>query len=153
MRAEILPEEIELEPGRRLRTIPSPGHSRDMTCYLEPERGWLFSGDLYISRSTRHMRADEDLGEQIASLRRIVALDFETVFCSHRGVVRSGKQALQAKLDFLESLCQRVGQLRSEGRSDREITRLLLGRENWLSWATGLHFSKRNLIRACLEAE
>jgi hypothetical protein len=74
------------------------------------------------------------------------------VFCSHRGVVRSGKQALRAKLDSLETLCQRVGRLRSEGRSADEITRLLLGRENWLSWATGLHFSKRNLIRGCLEA-
>jgi glyoxylase-like metal-dependent hydrolase (beta-lactamase superfamily II) len=149
---EATPDEIEIEGGHSLRALPSPGHSTDMTCYLEARRGWLFTGDLFISQATRYMRADEDVRASIDSLRRILALDFETVFCSHRGVVRSGKEALAAKLDALESLCEQVRQLRNEGRSAREITRSLLGREGWLSWITGLHFSKRNLIRACLDA-
>ncbi len=149
---EVIPEEIEIGAGRSLRALPSPGHSADMTCYLEAQRGWLFSGDLFISQGARYLRADEDVRAHIESLRRILALDFETVLCSHRGVVRAGKQALRAKLEFLENLCGRVRRLRNEGRSAREITRSLLGREGLLSWITGLHFSKRNLIRACLEA-
>jgi len=152
VRPEVMPDEIEIGNGRSLRALPSPGHSTDMTCYFEPQRGWLFTGDLFISQRARHMRADEDVRAHIESLRRILALDFETVFCSHRGVVRSGKEALRSKLDFLENLCERVRQLRNEGRSASEITRSLLGRENLMSWMTGLHFSKRNLIRACLDA-
>jgi glyoxylase-like metal-dependent hydrolase (beta-lactamase superfamily II) len=122
-----------------------------MTCYLEPNRGWLFTGDLFISSTARYLRADENLPEQMESLRRSLTLDFETVFCSHRGVVPSGKAEIRAKLEFLENLCGRVRQLSDEGRSRTEITRSLLGRESWLSWMTGLHFSKRNLIRACLD--
>lgn len=150
--AEVMPREIAIGDGRLLRPLGSPGHSPDMTCYLEPQRGWLFTGDLFISQRTRYLRRDEDVGQHIESLRRVLSLDFETVLCSHRGVVPSGKEALRAKLDCLEGLCERVRQLRGEGRSAAEITRSLLGREDLMSWLTGFHFSKRNLVRSCLEA-
>ncbi len=152
VQSEPMPREIEIGAGRTLLALPSPGHSTDMTCYLVSQRGWLFTGDLFISQKARYLRTDEDVLQQIESLRRILAHDFATVFCSHRGVVTPGREALRAKLDFLVSLCERVRRLRDEGRSRREMTRLLLGREDWLSWMTGLHFSKRNLIRSCLEA-
>ncbi len=112
----------------------------------------MFTGDLFISRKAYYLRQDEDVGQQIVSLRRALELDFDTLLCSHRGVVPSGKDALRAKLEFLERLCERVRHLRNEGRSVREITRLLLGREDFLSWVTLLHFCKGNLIRSCLEA-
>ncbi len=147
-----LPDEIEIGNGRSLRTLPSPGHSTDMTCYLEPQRGWLFTGDLFISRKTRYLREDESLGDQIRSLRRVLELEFDTVFCSHRGVVSDGKPQLRAKLDFLVELRERVRELHGQGRSEAEITRTLLGRESWISWFSGFHFSKRNLVRACLAA-
>jgi len=123
-----------------------------MTCLLERERGWLFTGDLYIAARTRLLRQDEDLGAEITSLRRMLELDFDTVFCAHRGVLGAGKAALRRKLDFLESLCQQVADLRRQGRSREEITRLLLGREGLMTLLTGYHFSKRNLIAACLRA-
>ena len=150
VRPEPMPEEIEIGNGRALRALPSPGHSTDMTCYLEPQRGRLFTGDLFISQKTRYLREDENLRDQIDSLHRILELDFDTVFCSHKGVVRSGTERLRAKLDFLESLCERVRELSSQGRSLREITRTLLGHEGGISWLSGFHFSKRNLVRACL---
>ena len=150
--AEPTPREIEIAPGRTLRAIPCPGHSADMTCYLDGERGWLFTGDLFISQKAYYLRRDEDVFQQIESLRRALTLDFDTLLCSHRGIVTSGKDALRAKLQSLENLCERAGRLRDEGRSLREITRLLLGREDTLSWITGLHFCKRNLVRSCLEA-
>ncbi len=149
VRPESIPEEITVGDGRKLVPIHAPGHSEDMTCYLEPERGYLFTGDLYIASKTRYLRADEDLKQQLESLRKVLELDFETVFCSHRGVIRSGKQALAKKLDFLESLCQRVAVLKAEGRGIREITRKLVGREDWMALITGMHFSKTRLIAAC----
>jgi hypothetical protein len=74
------------------------------------------------------------------------------MFCAHRGVIASGKAALRRKLDFLESLCQQVADLHRQGRSREEITRRLLGREGLMTLLTGYHFSKRNLIDACLQA-
>lgn len=145
-----MPGEIELESSFRLRTVDAPGHSPDMTCYLEPERGWLFAGDLYIASKPRFLRADENVGDQIKSLRAVLDLDFETVFCAHRGVVLDGRRAIQAKLDYLVSLRDEVRRLHGAGHSVAEITRTLLGRETFMTLMTFFHFSKRNLVRACL---
>ncbi len=152
LEARVCPEETALEGGLRLRAIASPGHSPDMTCYLEPERGWLFTGDLYIASKPRFMRADEDVNDQIESLRRVLDLGFDTLFCAHRGVIVDGRRAIEAKLDYLRSLRDEARRLRGEGRSIREITRTLLGRETFLSLITFYHFSKTNLVRGCLRA-
>jgi len=149
------PEAVEgqIEPagGTRLQLIHTPGHSADSTCYLAPDEGWLFTGDLYIARKTRYLRQDENLKEYIRSLRQVLESDFDTVFCAHRGVVPSGRQALRDKLDYLVELRARVRRLHAEGRSVAEITRMLFGREDFLSWTTWFHFSKKNLIAGCLE--
>ncbi len=36
-----MPDEMSVGRGFRLRAVHAPGHSPDMTCYLEAERGWL----------------------------------------------------------------------------------------------------------------
>lgn len=145
-----VPERVPAGDGAGLVAVDAPGHSADMTCYLEPDRGWLFSGDLYVSARTRYMRGDEDLPRQLETLRSVLKLDFGSLFCSHRGPVPDGRRALERKLDFLESLCQRVADLRSRGLGRRAITRRLLGREDLMSWITGFHYSKRNLVEGCL---
>jgi glyoxylase-like metal-dependent hydrolase (beta-lactamase superfamily II) len=152
VQAQELPPRVALEGGGMLEAIPASGHSVDMTCLLERERGWLFAGDLYIAAKTRLLRQDEDLRAEVASLRRVLCLEFDTLFCAHRGVLGDGKAILRRKLDFLESLCQQVADLHAQGRSLPEITRLLLGREGLMTLVTGFHFSKRNLIAACLQA-
>ena len=144
------PAETALEGGLRIVSVFTPGHSPDMTCYLEPDRGWLFTGDLYIASKPRFMRADENVDDQIESLRRVLELEFDTLFCAHRGVVKDGHRAMRAKLDYLISLRDEVRQLHAAGRSIREITRRLLGRETLLSLLTLYHFSKTNLVRGCL---
>lgn len=144
------PEETVAENGLRLRAVPAPGHSPDMTCYLEPDRGWLFTGDLYIASKPRFMRADEDVNDQIESLRQVLDLDFETMFCAHRGVIHHGPASLRAKLDYLVSLRDEVRDLHARGRTVNEITRELLGRETIMSYLTFFNFSKRNLVRGCL---
>ncbi len=146
-----LPPSLPLAGGATLEPIRAPGHSSDMTCFLERERGWLFGGDLYISSRTRYLRSDESVAETIDTLGRVLELDFGTLFCSHRGPIPRGRAALRRKLDFLEELCGRVAELLDRGRSEREITRELLGREGWMRWVTLGHFSKRNLVRGCLE--
>lgn len=145
-----LPDRIDLDGGRALRPVATPGHSPDSTSYLDSARGLIFTGDLYIAGKVRYLRSDEDLGAMIDSLRKVGELDFETVLCAHRGVVADGKAALARKRDFLESMVERVTALAAAGQSAREITQRLLGREDLMSWITGFHFAKRHLINACL---
>src|SRR2546430_7320030 len=60
-----------LETSRfRFRVIHTPGHATDHVALFEPERGWLFSGDLYLAPRLRYLRADEDVYAMMDSLRR-----------------------------------------------------------------------------------
>jgi glyoxylase-like metal-dependent hydrolase (beta-lactamase superfamily II) len=148
--AQPVPDVVELEHGLRLQTVSTPGHAEDLVCYLEKERGWLFTGDLYIGSRPRYLRQDENLPRQIESLRAILQHDFKVVFCSHRGVVTEGYRAIEEKLDYLLRFSQQVKELHGRGVSVREITRRLLGREDLTSLATLGHFTKLNMVRGCL---
>ena len=151
VRPAVVPARLEVAGGLSLVAVPTPGHSSDSTCFLLPERGWLFSGDLYIAARTRYLRRDESVDLQIASLRRVLKLDFETLLCSHRGVLEEGRQLLERKLDYLAALRDKARELRARGLEVYEISRLLLGREGWMRRFTRAHFSKENLIESCLE--
>ncbi len=151
-RPERLAGAVELEEGGALEVVPMPGHSPDMTCLLAPSRGVLFGADLYVARRQRYLRADEELAGILASLRRALDLDFDTLLCSHRGVVENAHRRLGEKLAYFEELRDRVLQLAGRGWPVGRITRRLLGREGPVALASGLHYSKRNLILGCLRS-
>jgi glyoxylase-like metal-dependent hydrolase (beta-lactamase superfamily II) len=146
-----LPSELSLAGGLKLRPLHTPGHSIDSTCFLEPERGWLFTGDLYIASRMRYLRRDEHVGGYIESLRRVLQESFEVVLCSHRGVLADGRAALRRKLDHLITLCEQVRELDARGYGPAQITRQLIGREDHMAWLSRGHFSKQNLVASCLE--
>jgi glyoxylase-like metal-dependent hydrolase (beta-lactamase superfamily II) len=145
--AEAMGEIFEIG-HRRFTIIPTPGHCPDHVCLLEPESGWLFSGDLFIAERVKFLRADEDVPTALDSLRRVLALDFDTLFCSHAGIVRDGKAALRRKVDYWENLQGRARDLLRAGQSLESIRDQLLGSESWMTTATRGHFSKLNLIRS-----
>lgn len=145
---EIIPNEIELDNGLKLKTIHTPGHSNDMTCFLEPNRGWLFTGDLFIASKPTYMRQDEDPNQEINSLKKILSYDFDRIFCSHRGKVVDGRRAIQNKLNYLQELREKILVLHKDGKSVDEITGILMGKEKIISLITFYDFSKKNLVKA-----
>jgi glyoxylase-like metal-dependent hydrolase (beta-lactamase superfamily II) len=137
-------------PRFRFRVIHTPGHAPDHIVLYEPERGWLFSGDLYLAPKLRYLRADEDVYAMIDSLRRAIALEPRVVLCQHRGRVTDGAARLQRKLEFLTELGERIHALHRRGLGEAEIARALPGSDLlWRVW-TGGDFSKRNFVRAFL---
>jgi glyoxylase-like metal-dependent hydrolase (beta-lactamase superfamily II) len=117
---------------------------------FEPERGWLFSGDLYLAPRLRYLRADEDVYAMMDSLRRALALEPRVLFCQHRGRVEQGAARLRDKLDFLVELGGRIHDLHGRGWGNAAIARALPGCDLfWRVW-TGGDFSKRNVVRAFL---
>ncbi|MDH3254057.1 MAG: MBL fold metallo-hydrolase [Acidobacteriota bacterium] len=148
--AEALPKTLELADGTALEPILLTGHSPDMTCLLDAGRGLLFGADLYVATRLRYLRRDEDLPALMASLRRILDYEFDTLLCSHRGIVEPAKEKLENKLAHLVELRERAHALRAEGCSVDRIVRRLLGPEDMVSRASLGHFSKRNLILGCL---
>jgi glyoxylase-like metal-dependent hydrolase (beta-lactamase superfamily II) len=148
-RVRARPLGTELATGAlRLEVVPTPGHSPDHVCLFERERGWLFTGDLFLAERLRYLREDEDLDALIDSLGRVCALPATRVFCAHRGPVRDGRAALERKRDRLSALRARVRELLAEGLSEREVTRRAVGREGFLTWYSGGRFAARHFVRA-----
>jgi glyoxylase-like metal-dependent hydrolase (beta-lactamase superfamily II) len=151
--ASVAPLGERLETPRfRFQVIYTPGHATDHVALFEPERGWLFSGDLYLAPRLRYLRADEDVYAMMDSLRRVLALEPQVLFCQHRGRVEQGAARLRDKLDFLIELGARIHDLHGRGWSGAAIARALPGSDLfWRIW-TGGDFSKRNFVRAFLRA-
>ncbi len=131
-----------------LQPLHSPGHSPDMTCFIEPQRGWLFSGDVYVASRPRFLTEDENPSQEIESLRNLLKQDFQTLFCSHKGMVENGPAAIKSKLEYLLELQGEARRLYQTGLASREISRQLLGKEEFLSLLSRGHFNKVNMIRA-----
>ncbi|UXD88783.1 MBL fold metallo-hydrolase [Thalassolituus hydrocarboniclasticus] len=147
---QALHNDLTLSDGSPVIPVHTPGHAKDLTCLFLPQQKYLFSGDMYISKSLKYLRIDEHLGELIHSLDKLLALDFEILFCPHRGIVEDGKAALQEKRDNLYQLCKQAQQLQQQGLKEEEIVIRILGPEDWLAKISGYNISKTNLIRQAL---
>jgi glyoxylase-like metal-dependent hydrolase (beta-lactamase superfamily II) len=143
--------------GQRVETprfcfdvIHTPGHAEDHVVLHERNRGWLFTGDLYLGPRLKYVRADEDVHALMASLERAIALEPRIVFCNHRGPVEGGAEALRRKLEAVRELAGRVEELHRQGRNPEDIARALPGGDLlWRLWTLG-HFSKLNFVRSVL---
>jgi glyoxylase-like metal-dependent hydrolase (beta-lactamase superfamily II) len=111
---------METSLGKMI-ALHTPGHAKDHVVYFLPEKGVIFSGDLYLGDHIRYFRADEDMGAQISSLKKVLALDFETLLCSHNPRQTRGRQHIQNKLDFLENLYGNIILLRKAGKTPKKI--------------------------------
>lgn len=146
--AEALPKTLDIGSNIQLKPIHTPGHSEDMTCFLEPHRGWVFSGDLYVASKPKYALSWEDPNQEIESLRHLLTHDFQTVFCSHRGILEDGRAAIARKLNYLLALREQVRHYRQTGDSMKDIKKRLMGRETFLFYFSFGEYSKSNYIRA-----
>ncbi|HEX2712040.1 MAG TPA: MBL fold metallo-hydrolase [Candidatus Acidoferrales bacterium] len=142
-----------LETGRfQFRVIYTPGHAEDHIVLWEPNRQWLFSGDLYLAPRLKYLRADEDVYALLDSLRQVVALEPLVLFCQHRGRVGNATVMLRQKLGSLVELEERIKDLYRRGLDEAQITQALPRSDLlWRLWTRG-HFSKRNFVRAFLRS-
>ena len=147
-------EDIEyLSDGSPIVPVATPGHAKDLTCFHLPDKGYLFSGDLYIARTIKIMRSDEKLTEMISSLKKAIALDFDTLFCPHGGIFENGRQALEGKLHNILKLCNQVKELKLKGWDEQQILIELLGPEDWVAKISSGNLSRLNLIKQCSVVE
>jgi glyoxylase-like metal-dependent hydrolase (beta-lactamase superfamily II) len=137
-------------PHLRFQVVPTPGHSPDHICLFEPEHGWLFSGDAFVGGRDRALRQGYDIHGIIASLKRLAELPVKMIFSGSGSIRTEGTKHLQAKVDYLEDLGQRIAELNRQGLSPRRIRRKLLGREVSLTYLTFGHFSGLRLVHSYL---
>jgi glyoxylase-like metal-dependent hydrolase (beta-lactamase superfamily II) len=137
-------------PHFLFKVIETPGHSPDHICLFEPAQGWLFSGDAYVGGKDRALRQGYDIQGIIASLKKLAELPVQRIFSGSGSIRTEGARHLQAKIDYLENLGERIQELHRQGLSERRIRRTLFGREVSLTYLTLGHFSGLRLIRSYL---
>lgn len=153
-RAGILPFPESIE-GENCSLIPvhTPGHSRDHTAFFEKNRGWLFSGDLYLGSRVKYFRADERIDDAMNSIRKVLKLDFDSLFCAHNPREKNGRAALTEKLDFLENFCGEIRRLIGAGYPDRAIiARMTKGEVRLVKLFTLGNVSLERMVREGIRA-
>ena len=151
--------------GCRFDVVPTPGHTADHVCLFEPDRGWLFAGDLYVDERLDAQLDDVDGPSWVASLDRALALDATVLFDGHGLVVRGRsavREALAGKRAFLDGVRRRTWEEAPRARTLPELTRRvfppsgpldrLSRREGRLSLVTASDFSRSHLVRSFLLA-
>lgn len=130
---------------------PIPGHAEDMLALYEPNQKWLFSADLYLNRYIGYFLQEENIHQQISSIKKILKLDFEALICSHNPVFEGGKEKLKQKQVFLEKFREEVSSLHQRGLSSKEILREIYMKENWFIRITSLgRLSLMNMVKSVL---
>ncbi len=79
-----------------------------------PERLAVFRRSLLGDR-IKYFRSDEKFSDQMDSLKTVLALDFNALFCGHHPIPKGGKARLAAKLAFLEDFYGQVTDLNRKG--------------------------------------
>ncbi|MBE6910828.1 MAG: MBL fold metallo-hydrolase [Ruminococcaceae bacterium] len=72
--------------GRRIEALHTPGHSPGHLCFWEPERGYLFTGDLVYRGTLYADYPSTDPEAYLASLERIAALPARRLFPGHHAL-------------------------------------------------------------------
>lgn len=148
-----IPERIDAGQTT-LRRVLATGHSATQVALLDEEMGWIYISDLYISGGVAPVMPQEAPREQVASLRRVAALEPERMLNGHGGVWDQPAQRLRVKADRIEEKMAEVLSLHDQGLDENAIyARVFPGtwREEtlWRGLTTG-EFSRHNFVRACL---
>ena len=82
-----LKDEQELDlAGFHIRVLHTPGHSPGHMCFWEPERGYLFTGDLVYKDVLFAYYPSTDPEAYLDSLEKVAALPVKQVFPAHHSL-------------------------------------------------------------------
>jgi len=132
-----------------LDVIGTLGHSHDHVCFLDRERGFVFTGDLFVTPKTKTVMRNESIPQIMRSISSLLKEDFGTLYCAHAGVVEKGRQMMQNKLDYLENLQGEAQRLHRKGMSVREIEKKFF-KPQFLTYFSGSEWSPRHIISSMI---
>jgi glyoxylase-like metal-dependent hydrolase (beta-lactamase superfamily II) len=132
--------------------IETPGHSKDHIVLVERSKGWCFSGDIFVNKTIKTIRPEEDMAITVNSLRRLAALKTNRlILLTALGrIFDNGREELKSFDSFIQDLAQKALKLKFRGYSVQEIMADLFGGEDPRASLTNNQFSTENLIRSVL---
>ena len=135
------------------QVVQTPGHCADHICLFEPCKGWCFTGDLFAREKPKFIRPEENVGEIIQSMRRIMDLPSKrlVLLTSVGKILEDGRTALSRCIDYFTNLAAKVRELHQSGLSIEDIMEREFGGEHSFAEFTNGQFSTYNLVRSLLE--
>lgn len=131
-------------------TIHTPGHTKDHVSFYNHDRKILFSGDLYVLTRTKVIIAEEDITQTMASIKKVLAYDFEEVYCSHAGYLPKGRKRLSDKLQYLEAIQEEVIRLHDKGMDVLSIKKELFPKQYPITIASGGEWDSIHIVTSIL---
>ena len=128
--------------------IYTPGHADDHISLYDKENGRLFSGDLYILPTVKVLMRSESISQMINSIRKLLRLEFETMYCSHAGYLPNGREELKSKLDNLQYMYGTVMDLYEKGYSISEIDQTLFSKKYSIEKYSKGEYSSINIVHS-----
>lgn len=149
--AHTIGSEISTE-NYRFKVLETPGHSPDHISLLEPDKGWLFAGDLYFAEKVIEIHQDENPDIMLKSLMKLLRYDLEYLFCSSGKILQEDvRQAIVAKIAFWEEQREQIRYLHRQGMEAEEIRDRLYGPETSLYEKCSQELGKIHLVQAFLK--
>lgn len=143
-----------ITPNYSFELIPIPGHAEDQVALFEPNQGWLFSADTFVSPQIKYFMKKESMAQQIQSLKKMACLDFDLLLCCHNPVVKGGKALLKQKIDHLEQYYASVVYYHKKGQSPRQILKSMGARERWFQYFfSGGNMCALNMVKSVIRDE
>lgn len=155
------PTHIDVLQGNTLDTnnhsfevIPIHGHAADMIGLYDRQRGWFFSADLFVNHYIAYFLDNESMADQITSIRGVLDLDFDIMFCAHNPQFENPKHKLKQKLQFLEDFYGKVAAKYHKGMNAAEIMKALgMKEQQTIKRLSQGKLSKINMVRAVIRDE
>lgn len=139
--------------------IETPGHCKGHISLVEPDKGWCFIGDLFVSKRPRVIRPEENLREIIQSMNKLLDLDTKELilFASNGKIVEDGRNAIKSCIQYFKEMAKEARDLNEQGLSINEVVQELFGGEQTIGAfgtfkeMTQGQFSTENLVRELLK--
>lgn len=138
-------------PKYTFQVLPLPGHCPGHVGFYEPEREWLFAGDLYTGTLITSLKEEEDLEDHIASYDRIRSLPIRVLYCSHIGSITDPRYLIENKWYNLTSIRDTIVGLKNRRMKFGQIKRAMRMQEGWRYYLTQGDFARSHFITSVLE--
>lgn len=131
--------------------VSLPGHTMEMVGFYEPEQKWFFSADAVPLPSKKKIgQSDENIPQMIATMDKILAMDIDVLFDSHKGPIESPHEYIRTRNDYLKETRQKALELHQSGKSIEEIQQILQLEGPWYLELTKGRFGIDFFIKSIL---
>jgi glyoxylase-like metal-dependent hydrolase (beta-lactamase superfamily II) len=133
--------------------LSTPGHCAGHICSMERSKGWCFTGDLFARTDPKIIRKEENLGEVIGSMRRVLEASGSrlVLFTGVGKIVADGKKALCDCIDYLTDFAGQAREMKRLGLGTDAIVKGLFGAEHPFALLTQGQVSTYNLVESLIE--